>query len=38
MKAEGDWEWTEIDIALITPRMSDGDVYHCRSSWAIHLS
>jgi len=28
LKAEGDWDWTEIDVALITPRMSDGYVYH----------
>jgi len=28
LKAEGDWDGTEIDVALITPPMSDGNVYH----------
>ncbi len=27
-KAEGDWDWTELDVAMITSRMRDGYVYH----------
>ena len=27
-KAEGDWDWTEVDLGLITSRMRDGYVYH----------
>lgn len=27
-KAEGDWDWTEIDIGRLTARMRDGYVYH----------
>ena len=28
VKAEGDWDWTEVDLSLISPRMRDGYVYH----------
>jgi HEPN domain-containing protein len=27
-KAEGDWDWTEVDLGLITSRMRAGYVYH----------
>jgi HEPN domain-containing protein len=27
-KAEGDWDWTEIDVGSVTARMRDGYVYH----------
>ncbi|MFN9694927.1 MAG: HEPN domain-containing protein [Synechococcaceae cyanobacterium] len=27
-KAEGDWDWTEVDLGLITFRMRDGYVYN----------
>ncbi|MCP9774371.1 HEPN domain-containing protein [Cyanobium sp. WAJ14-Wanaka] len=27
-KAEGDWEWTDVDITQIRSRMRDGYVYH----------
>ena len=27
-KAEGDWDWNEVDLSLISPRMRDGYVYH----------
>lgn len=27
-KAEGDWDWTEIDVDSVTARMRDGYVYH----------
>ena len=27
-KAEGDWDWTEVDLSLISPRMRGGYVYH----------
>ena len=27
-KAEGDWEWTEIDVGSVTARMRDRYVYH----------
>ena len=29
-KAEGDWDWTEVDLSLISPRMRDGYVYHLK--------
>jgi len=27
-KAEGDWDWTELDVLRITSGMGDGYVYH----------
>jgi hypothetical protein len=27
-KAEGDWDWTEIEVDRLTARMRDGYVYH----------
>ena len=29
-KAEGDWDWNEVDLSLISPRMRDGYVYHLK--------
>jgi len=37
VKAEGDWDWTEFDLSLISPRMRDGYVYHLRQAVLLRL-